>query len=160
MMLALPGDDEAGAAQPGLAKGNTPQAGLFGDLLDRFTEIVGPAASEATFHYASLQEGMRLGSGHGPKELAAALARVDGVVGQRSRVLEDRAEAVRIAVAGSSLLASGNPVRQAVVRGLIEGMLRVVRGRPYTGRVVPPAAGATAAEVVIEFRAEAANAPS
>lgn len=143
---------------PGAAASGAPQAGLFGDLLDRFTEIVGPAASEATFHYASLQEGMRLGAGHGPKDLAAALARVDGVVGQRSRILEDRGGLVRIAVSGSGLLASGNPVRQAVVRGLVEGMLRVVRGRAYTGKVLPAPGGAS--EYTLEFRVEGEHAAS
>jgi hypothetical protein len=154
--------DDAGSAgparsgYPGMPAGATPQAGLFGDLLDRFTEIVGPAASEATFHYASLQEGMRLGAGHGPKEIAAALARVDGVLGQRSRILDDRNSTIRIVVTGSGLLASGNPVRQAVVRGLIEGMLRVVRGRGYTGKVMPAPNGAT--EHTLEFHVEAQHA--
>lgn len=139
----------------GATAGNTPHSGLFGDLLDRFTEIVGPAASEATFHYASLQEGMRLAQGHGPRDLAQALARVDAVVGQRSRILEDR-DRIRVAVSGSALLSSGNPVRQAVVRGLIEGVLRVVRGRPYTGRITPEASG----EFILEFTSEAGRAPS
>jgi hypothetical protein len=138
----------------GAAAGNTPHSGLFGDLLDRFTEIVGPAASEATFHYASLQEGMRLAQGHGPRDLAQALARVDAVVGQRSRIVEDR-DRIRVAVSGSALLSSGNPVRQAVVRGLIEGVLRVVRGRPYTGRIMPEPSG----EFTLEFSAEAGRAP-
>jgi len=75
VLTALPGD---GPGLPGPPAGPS-GAGLFGDLLDRFTEIVGPAASEATFHYASLQEGMRLGAGFGPRDLAAALARVDAV---------------------------------------------------------------------------------
>lgn len=151
MMLALPGDDEdLPRTHTGLSPGATPQAGLFGDLLDRFTEIVGPAASEATFHYASLQEGMRLGAGHGPKDLALALARVDGVVGQRSRIVSDESGVVRIAVTGSNLLSSGNPVRQAVVRGLIEGLLRVVRGRAYTGKVLP----SSGPEFTLEFRTE------
>jgi len=155
-LAGLPGMPGGAAALP--TSGGAPQAGLFGDLLDRFTEIVGPAASEATFHYASLQEGMRLGAGHGPKDLAAALARVDGVVGQRSRILEDRAGVVRIAVSGSGLLASGNPVRQAVVRGLVEGMLRVVRGRAFTGKVLPAAQGQN--EHTLEFRVEGEHAAS
>src|ERR1051326_6005201 len=100
--------------------GASAPSGLFGDLLDRFTEIVGAAASEATFHYASLQEGMRLGTGFGPRDLAPAPGRVAAVVGQRSRVAEEGADRISIAVSGSSLLASGNPVRQAVVRGLLE----------------------------------------
>lgn len=148
-----PGGVQPGA-QPGVSAAANPQAGLFGDLLDRFTEIVGPAASEATFHYASLQEGVRLGTGHGPKDLAAALARVDGVVGQKSRILAD-GDVVRIAVAGSALLASGNPVRQAVVRGLLEGMLRAVRGRTYAGRIVESKAGSL--DAVLEFQEEVSH---
>jgi len=129
-------------------QGSAPAADLFGTLLDRFMDVVGPAASEATFHYASVQEGLRIGAGHGPNELATALARVDGVLGHRSRLLEESRGTVRISVAGSDMLASTSPVRHAVVRGMLEGMLRAVRGVPYVGRVMP---GHVPGESILEF---------
>lgn len=127
----------------------TSQAPLFGDLLDRFTEIVGGAASEATFHLASVQEGLRIGAGHGPDDLQTPLARIDAIVGQKSRILPGPPGVVRVAVQGSSLLASGHPARQAVVLGLIEGALRAVHGVGYAGEI--SARPATAGETVLEF---------
>ena len=116
----------------------TSQAPLFGDLLDRFAEIVGGAASEATFHLASVQEGLRIGAGHGPEDLQTPLARIDSIVAQRSQIVPGPPGVVRIAVQGSSLLASGHPARQAVVLGLIEGALRAVHGVGYAGEISAP----------------------
>jgi hypothetical protein len=139
-----------------MADAAAPEPGLFGDLLDRFTEIVGPAASAATFHFASLQEGMRLGQGYRPQDLPAALARIDRVLGHHSRVLADSRDGLRIGIRDSPLLASGNQVRQAVVRGLLEGLLRAVRGRPHQGRVVGDEGGMHVLEFVPEGRDAAA----
>lgn len=132
------------------------QASLFGNLLDRFCEVVGPAASEATFHYAALQEGMRLGAGHGPAGLPGALAAIDAMLGQRSRVVASD-DAVRIAITGSPLLVGRKPVRLAVVRGLLEGMMRAVRGRAYTGQFLEGRAG-EGADALLELRMEAGGA--
>ncbi|MEA3189661.1 MAG: hypothetical protein QOD77_243 [Thermoplasmata archaeon] len=127
------------------------QAGLFGGLLDRFCEVVGPAASEATFHYAAVQEGLRLGAGHGPKGLDSALAAVDAVLGHRSRLTAD-GDVLRLAITDSPILAGGKPVRLAVVRGLVEGTLRAVRGKAYTGKFLEGRAEGD--EALLELRME------
>ncbi|MCA1819682.1 MAG: hypothetical protein LC620_06510 [Halobacteriales archaeon] len=110
-------------------------ANALWDLLDRFTELVGPAASQSTMHQDSVMEGQRLGRGCRVSDLPPALDRIDGLLNNKSRILHDSKETVRIAVAGSSLLACRNPVQQAVVLGLVEGVLHGSRGQRYKGRV-------------------------
>jgi len=113
--------------------------GLFGGLLDRFSEIVGDGPSYATFHFASQQEGARLGAGLGPAELTEVLQRVDGILGHRSRLLENGAEVVRVEVDGSALLAAGR-VGNGILLGFLEGILRAVLKHPVEGAIESQAA--------------------
>lgn len=113
----------------------SPQAiGLFGGLLDRFTEIVGDGPSYATFHFASQQEGARLGANSGPAELPDLLRRVDAILGHRSRLVESGPELVRIEVDGSALLAGGR-VGVGVLLGFLEGVLKAVFKHAVEGGV-------------------------
>ncbi|MES2155067.1 MAG: hypothetical protein V4510_08025 [bacterium] len=113
--------------------------GLFGGLLDRFTEIVGDGPSYATFHFASQQEGARLGAGAAPPELGDLLHRVDGILGHRSRLVAAGPDEVVVEVDGSPLVGGGH-VGQGILLGFIEGLLKAVLKRPFEGAIDRPGA--------------------
>lgn len=106
--------------------------GLFGGLLDRFTEIVGDGPSYATFHFASQQEGARLAAGAGPADLPDLLHRVDAILGHHSHLVDSGPDAVRIDVADSALLGGGR-VSFGILLGFLEGLLKATLKRPFEG---------------------------
>ena len=127
--------------------------GLLGGLLSRFTELVGEGPGYATFHFASQQEGARLGEGSHPADLPELLLRVDAILGQRSRLLEATTGLVRLQVDGSSLLRAAGRTGSGVVLGFWEGVLKAVFKHPFDGEVegLAPAAGT----VILAFKGRA-----
>ena len=131
------------AAPAAPARASIQSTGLFGGLLDRFTEIVGDGPSYATFHLASQQEGMRLAEGAGPDDLGQLLDRADAILGQHSHLVAASPDLVKVDVTQSGLVGSSH-VAAGVLLGLLEGLLRVVYKHPFEGAIESQTPGGNA----------------
>lgn len=100
--------------------------------------VVGDEAYEAMFRYAAVQEGRRLAGTTRNQDLQAAIDQLDAILGQRTRLIDNGGEGLRVHVMESPLFDNGDPVTQALVIGLLQGVVSAKRRREYQGSLVPP----------------------
>ena len=101
---------------------------VVGEILANVRGVIGDEASHAMFHYAATVEGKRLASIGGDVGAVEALARLDQILGQRSRVMSEGRDGVRVHVLDSPLLHADEPVLRQLLSGLMAGMLSAAGG--------------------------------
>ncbi len=104
-------------------------------LLIRLGEVLGEEACRAMFHYAAVQEGREVGNSLPRGELNALMERLDDLLDQSSKILEEDSVTLRLEIRDSALLAGGDRSLFEIVLGFLEGALGAYKGRSYTGRV-------------------------
>lgn len=110
---------------------------LITGLLGHMRQIVGEGACYAMLHYGATEEGKRFGEGAAPQDLQKMLARFDELLQQRTEILEDDGERIRLRVHPSPLMDADQRPAQGIVLGLVEGALTTSRGARYKGAIVP-----------------------
>ncbi|HVM45287.1 MAG TPA: hypothetical protein VM582_05075 [Candidatus Thermoplasmatota archaeon] len=127
---------------------------LMTGLLAHMRQIVGDGACYAMLHYGATEEGKRLGAGVDAGALPGVLARLDGLLQQRTEVLKDEGDVVALRVHSSALLQGSERPVHGIILGLLEGALTASRAARYRGSVV-----AGDGELFVELRREAGRAP-
>ncbi|HEX9815632.1 MAG TPA: hypothetical protein VGB18_01515 [Candidatus Thermoplasmatota archaeon] len=106
---------------------------LFAGLLDQVREIIGEDSTCSMLHYAAAEEGRLLGAeAEGVDDLKQALARIEPLVGSKLEVVSEKLDQIEIRAPGFQARMNNRPV-QAVLLGLLEGVLSQTRHRPYEG---------------------------
>lgn len=106
---------------------------LVAGLFDQVREIIGEDSTCSMLHFAAAEEGRLLGAaGEGVEDLKAALARIEPLVGSKLEIVSERLDQIDIRAPGFQEKMSNRPV-QAVLLGLLEGVLSQARHRPYEG---------------------------
>ena len=108
---------------------------LIAGLFDQVREIIGEDSTCSMLHYAASEEGRLLGAeGEGVDDLRQALARIEPLVGSKLEVVSDAKDHVEIRAPGFTDRMSNRPV-QAVLLGLLEGILSHAKHKPYEGTI-------------------------
>ncbi len=111
---------------------------VMGMILSSVRGVVGEDAYEAMFHYAAVQEGKRIASEGKDEDLETALGRLDDVLGQRSRLIQNGSSTLRIHVIDSPLIRSEDTTMRALMIGLLQGLVSARQRRPYHGKLLDP----------------------
>lgn len=106
---------------------------LVAGLFDQVREIIGEDSTCSMLHFAAAEEGRILGAqADGVDDLKATLARIEPLVGSKLEIVSERLDQIDIRAPGFQGNMSNRPV-QAVLLGLLEGVLSYTRHRPYEG---------------------------
>ena len=115
---------------------------LVAGLFDQVREIIGEDSTCSMLHFAAAEEGRLLGAAaEGVDDLKAALARIEPLVGSKLEIVFERLDQIDIRAPGFQGNMNNRPV-QAVLLGLLEGVLSQARHRPYEGKLNGSAADA------------------
>lgn len=106
---------------------------LVAGLLDQVREIIGEASTYSMLHFAASEEGRILGAqGEEVEDLRQALARVEPLLGTALEVVSEGPDEITIRIPGFKDRVASRPI-QAVLLGLLEGLLSRARHRPFEG---------------------------
>lgn len=106
---------------------------LVAGLLDQVREIIGEDSTCSMLQYAAAEEGRILGAAaEGVDDLGQALARLEPLVGSKLELVSDDKDHIEIRAPGFQDGMTSRPV-QAVLLGLLEGLLSHNKHKPYQG---------------------------
>lgn len=106
---------------------------LVAGLFDQVREIIGEDSTCSMLHFAAAEEGRLLGAeGEGVDDLKQALQRIEPLVGSKLEIVSEKLDHIEIRAPGFQAKMGNRPV-QAVLLGLLEGVLSYARHRPYEG---------------------------
>lgn len=106
---------------------------LVAGLFDQVREIIGEDSTCSMLHFAAAEEGRILGAGsEGVDDLKQALARIEPLVGSKLEIVTEKLDHIEIRAPGFKAGMNNRPV-QAILLGLLEGVLSHARHRPYEG---------------------------
>jgi hypothetical protein len=106
---------------------------LIAGLFDQVRAIIGEDSTCSMLHYAAAEEGRMLSGGSdGVEDLRQALTRIEPLVGSKLEIVSELQDHIEIRAPGFQERMGNRPV-QAVLLGLLEGVLSQTRHRPYEG---------------------------
>jgi hypothetical protein len=103
-------------------------------VFDQVEDIIGADSSYSMLHYAALEQGRLLGaSAVDERTLAETLARVGPLVGTHLEAILDSPQELQIRAPDFAACLKSRSA-QAVLMGLLEGLVSRARNRPYSAR--------------------------
>ena len=109
---------------------------LLAGVLEQVRGIIGEDSTVSMLHFAALEEGrLLLPEADAVEDLGEALRRLEPLVGSGLHVVLDEPDHIQVRPDAINLSAEGRPV-QAIIVGLLEGLLSKTRNRPYDGHVL------------------------